>query len=112
MHYIGEEKTYRLQHKVLTYTEYRAVSGVFRTFDPSPPLHPASVSSPAPKAGGYAQSPGGEGVGVNISEDARQYNPSTDNSNILEAGRAATYSSPRVVFRGCPVRQLAKARAT
>jgi hypothetical protein len=40
-------------HKVLTYIEYRAVSGVFRTIDPPPPLHPASVSSPAPKAGGY-----------------------------------------------------------
>ncbi len=28
------------------------MSGVFRTIDPSPPLHPASVSPPAPKAGG------------------------------------------------------------
>ncbi len=36
------------------YVEYRAVSGVFRTIDPPAPLHPASVSSPAPKAGrGY-----------------------------------------------------------
>jgi hypothetical protein len=26
-------------YKVLTYIEYRAVSGVFRTFDPEPPLH-------------------------------------------------------------------------
>jgi hypothetical protein len=49
-------------HKVLTYKEYKAVSGVFRTIDPPPPLHPASVSSPAPKAGG-THSPGGEGVG-------------------------------------------------
>ncbi len=37
-------------HKVLT--EYRAVSGVFRTIDPPPPLHPASVSSPRPKGVG------------------------------------------------------------
>ncbi len=36
-------------HKVLTYIEYRAVSGVFRTIDPPPPLHPASVSSPCTK---------------------------------------------------------------
>ena len=51
----------RAGHKVLTYIlyiEYRAVSGVFRTIDPPPPLHPASVSSreggPPPKAGrGY-----------------------------------------------------------
>ncbi len=33
-------------HKVLTYIEYRAVSGVFRTIDPPTPLNPASVSSP------------------------------------------------------------------
>jgi hypothetical protein len=39
-------------HKVLTYIEYRAVSGVFRTIDPPPPLHPASVSSPPTKGGG------------------------------------------------------------
>ncbi len=47
----------RAMHKVLTYIEYRAVSGVFRTIDPPPPLHSAIVSSPAPKAGG-----GGGGV--------------------------------------------------
>jgi hypothetical protein len=72
-------------HKVLTYIEYSAVSGVFRTIDPLPPLHPASVSSPRTKGGvlggGGTHSPAGEGVGVNISEDARhwigllQYNP-------------------------------------
>ncbi len=27
-------------HKVPSYIEYRAVSGVFRTIDPQPPLHP------------------------------------------------------------------------
>jgi hypothetical protein len=56
-----------ITHKVLKYIVYRAVSGVFRSIDPPPPLHPASVSSPR----------------TNISEDARhwigllQYNPST-----------------------------------
>ncbi len=61
------------------------MSCVFRTIDPLPPLHPASVSSPRIKGWG-----GGGGThtlagrwGVNISEDARhwigllQYNPST-----------------------------------
>ncbi len=33
-------------HKVLTYVEYRTVSGVFKNIDPPPLLHPASVSSP------------------------------------------------------------------
>jgi hypothetical protein len=58
-------------HKVLAYIEYRAVSGVFRNIDPPPPFHPAIVTSPAPKAGGGTHSPGSEGVGVNILEDAR-----------------------------------------
>jgi hypothetical protein len=31
------------KHKVLTYIEYRAVSGVFRTIDRPPPLHPGRV---------------------------------------------------------------------
>jgi hypothetical protein len=71
-----------MQHKVLTYIEYRAVSGVFGTIDPPPPLHPASVSFPRTKVAGGTHSPGGEGLGVNISEDAHhwigllQYNPS------------------------------------
>jgi hypothetical protein len=65
-------------HKVLTYIEYRAVSGVFRTIDPTTPLHPASVSSPRTKdggGGGGTHSPGGEGVGgqYSISEDARHW---------------------------------------
>jgi hypothetical protein len=38
--------------KLLAYTEYRAVFGVFRTIDPPPPLHPASVSFPLTKGGG------------------------------------------------------------
>ncbi len=43
--------------------QYRvqSVSGVFRTIDPPSPLHPASVSSPAPKAG-CTHSLGGEEV--------------------------------------------------
>jgi hypothetical protein len=39
-------------HKVLTYVENRAVSGVFQNIDPLPPLHPEGASSPAPKAWG------------------------------------------------------------
>ncbi len=39
-------------HRVLTYIEYRAVSGVCRTIDPPPPLHQASVFSPRTKGGG------------------------------------------------------------
>jgi hypothetical protein len=67
--------SFTLDHKVLTYIEYRAVFGVFRTIDPSipppqppqPPLHPASVSSRRTKGGGYTtHSPGGEGVGGSI----------------------------------------------
>ncbi len=56
------------KHKVLTYIENRAVSGVFRTIDPPPPVHPASVSSPRTKGegGGGTHSPGGEGVGRSI----------------------------------------------
>ncbi len=44
----------QLNHKVLTYLEYRAVSGVFQNIDPPPPpyIQPASVSSPRTKGGG------------------------------------------------------------
>jgi hypothetical protein len=67
----------RVHHEVLTYIEYRAVSGVFRTIHHPPPLHPASVSSSRVV----------RGWGVNISEDARhwigllQHNPSTGCTN-------------------------------
>ncbi len=57
-------------HKVLTYIEHRAVSGVFLTFDPPPPVHPASVSSPRTKGGGVHTRRAVRGWGVNISEDA------------------------------------------
>jgi hypothetical protein len=53
---------YYCQHKVLTYVEYRAVSGVFQNID----HHPASVSSPAPKLHTRRAV---RGVGVNILED-------------------------------------------
>ncbi len=51
---VGWEFTVGYMHKVLTYIEYRAVSGVFRTIDPPTPSPPSeSVLPPAPKAGGY-----------------------------------------------------------
>jgi hypothetical protein len=59
------------------------MSGVFRTIDAPPPLHPASVSSPRTKGGGVHTRRAVRGWGVNILEDARhwigllQYNPST-----------------------------------
>ncbi len=59
------------------------MSGVFRTIDPPPPLHPARVSSPRTKGRGVYTRQGKRGWGVNISEDARhwigllQYNPTT-----------------------------------
>ncbi len=74
--------------KVLTYIVYRAVSEVFRTIDPLPQLHPASVSSPCTKGGGYTLA---GRRGANISEDARhwvgflQYNPSTCTHILLFA---------------------------
>ncbi len=75
-------------HKVLTYIEYRAESGVFRTIDLPPPLHPASASSPLTKGGEVHTRRAGRGWGgVNISEDARhwigllQYKPSTEQTN-------------------------------
>ncbi len=66
--------------KVLTYVEYRAVSGVFQNIDPQPPLHLASVSSPPHQRHTRRLV---KGWGVNILEDVRywigllQYNLST-----------------------------------
>ncbi len=60
--------------KVLTYIEYRAVSGVFRTIDPPPPPPPTQRVCPPPaRGGGYTLGGrwGGAGGGVNISEDSR-----------------------------------------
>jgi hypothetical protein len=43
-----------LYHKVLTYVEYRAVSGVFQNINPPTPSPPSySVSSPRTKGRGY-----------------------------------------------------------
>ncbi len=59
------------------------MSGVFRTIDPPPPLHPASVSSPPHQRRGVHTRRAVRGRKVNISEDARhwigllQYNPFT-----------------------------------
>ncbi len=58
-------------HKVLTYLEYRAVPGVFKNIDPSPPLHPASVCVlPPHQRRGYTLAGRWGGWGVNILEDA------------------------------------------
>jgi hypothetical protein len=70
--YVGRGEA--IDHKVLTYIEYRSVSGVFRNIEPHHPLSTHRVClPPAPKAGG-----GGvqtrravRGWGVNILEDAR-----------------------------------------
>ncbi len=51
-HYVYWGNSVGLTHKVLKYIEYRSVSGVFRTIDSPPPLHPASVSSTRTKGGG------------------------------------------------------------
>jgi hypothetical protein len=57
-------------HKVLTYKEYRAVSGVFLTIEFVSP--PESVSSPRTKGGGVHTRRAVRGWGVNILEDAMQ----------------------------------------
>ncbi len=80
---MGERGMFGLYNKLLTYIEYRAVSGVFLTIDPPPPLDPSKWSSPRTEGGGYTLAGRWGGGGVNISEDARhwidllQYNPST-----------------------------------
>jgi hypothetical protein len=74
-----------LANKVLTYVEYRAVSGVFQNIDPHPPSPPSECVLPRSKGGGVGgtRSRGAGGGGVNIFEDARhwfglsQFNPFT-----------------------------------
>ncbi len=67
-------------NKLLTYVEYRAVSGVFQNIDPPPPLHPASEVHTRRVVRGW---------GVNILEDARhriglfQYNLSMPHPNTV-----------------------------
>ncbi len=65
---------YISKHKVLTYVEYRAVSGVFQNIDAPPPLPLASVSFPLTisEGGGGTHSPGGEGGGGSIIFGRRQ----------------------------------------
>ena len=71
-------------YKLLTYEEYRAVSGVFQNIDPPTPLHPANMSLPRTKGGGvhHTRREVREWE-VNILEEARhwigllQYNLST-----------------------------------
>ncbi len=97
-------------HKVLTYVEYRAVSGVFQNIDPPHPFfHPASVSSPPHQRRGG----GGGGVHtrrlvrgwwVNILEDAGywigllQYNLSTIVCTEEHAGCKLPWSGKSVIY--------------
>ncbi len=83
------------------------MSGIFRTIDPLPPFHPASVSSPCTKGGGGTHSPGRKGRGVNILEDAGhwigllQYNPSTTEALLIYkagASKCLTQSKHRVAI--------------
>jgi hypothetical protein len=72
-----------LEHKVLTYVEYRAVSGVFQNIDPPPPSPPSECVLPSHQRRGGGGCTLAGGGGVNILEDARhwigllQYNLST-----------------------------------
>jgi hypothetical protein len=61
----GEGECVRVNHKVLTHVEYRAVSGVFQNIDPPPLSPPSECVLPRTKGGG-THSPGGEGGGGSI----------------------------------------------
>jgi hypothetical protein len=81
----------RQDHKVLTYVEYRAVSGVFQNIDLPPPSSPSECVFPRTKAeaGKYTLAGRWGGWGVNILEDARhrigllQYNLSTGKTDTM-----------------------------
>ncbi len=60
------------EHIVLTYIEYRAVSGVFRLLTPHPLSTQRVCPPPAPKAGVHTRR-AVRGWGVNILEDARHW---------------------------------------
>jgi hypothetical protein len=55
-----------VDHKVLTYVEYRAVPGVFQNIDLPPPSPPSECVLPPQQRRGGTHSPGGEGVGGSI----------------------------------------------
>ncbi len=89
-----------LSHKVLTYVEYRAVSGVLQNIYPPPPSPPSECVLPPHQRWGVLtrRAVGGGGWVVNILVDARhwigllQYNLST--------------VSPYPNIRKCPARPL------
>jgi hypothetical protein len=62
-----------LKHKVLTYKEYRAVSGVFRTIDLPTPSPPSECVLRRTKGGAIHTRRAVRGWGVNILEDARHW---------------------------------------
>ncbi len=57
---LEKSSAFSAYHKVLTYVEYRAVSGVFQNIDPPSPSPPGECVLPHNK-GGDTHSPGGEG---------------------------------------------------
>ena len=62
------------RNKVLTYVEYRAVSGVFQNIDPPPPQSTQRVCPPPePKDGGAHTRRAVRGWGVNILENTRHW---------------------------------------
>jgi hypothetical protein len=60
-------------HKVLTYVEYRAVSGVFQNIDPPPPSPPSDCVLPPHQRREVNTRRAVRGWGVNILEDARHW---------------------------------------
>jgi len=105
---IGPPKIYKI-YKVLTYEEYRAVSGVFQNIDPPTPLHPANMSLPRTKGGGvhHTRREVREWE-VNILEDARhwigllQYNLSAIQSIELGLPTSMAFFFP-LDHRGCEI---------
>ena len=67
---IQPQNIYKI-YKVLTYEEYRAVSGVFQNIDPPPPSPPSECVISSTQGGGYTFAGWWGRWGVNILEDAR-----------------------------------------